>query len=414
LVLQAISEVSAFNGVTASLNYVTTLGGVIAASGGSKVVVTNSTFTSNKSVMTASVFYFLGTEKNSITSSTFTLNEATEGNTLMFLFAETSLTNVTVKNNIADEGSTGIFVTFSELKISSSTFDTDVLPTGYTSIQIASTLTSNLGCFISISAGSTITLTGSTFNNGYAQSGGHIYMAGNSDLTIVSCTFSEGYASADGGAIFASGFSTVAISDSTFTSHTALRDGSDLYLSSGVTTLTGTNFTIKPNPSSIYVSSGKFTATNINVGNSDTTNTEITEELSGGSIHASNTESFSVSSSTFSNINFAKLGGAIYITYLASLKDGSIPATASFSIASTTFTSNAATKGGAIYVDNVDYAEIRSCTFTSNEANTETDFTDGNGEGGAIYYASSGKPIYLIDYRFCFSAGTRNRKHFHK
>jgi predicted outer membrane repeat protein len=230
-------------------------------------------------------------------------------------------------------------------------------------------------------------------------------VSGDSNVTISSCTFSEGYASSDGGAIFAFGYSSLTITDSTFTSHTAIRYGSDLYLGSGITTITGSNFTITPNPSSIYVSGGKFTASNINVINSDTSNTAIASGIAGGAIYATNTDVFSIISSTFSNINFAELGGAIYMIYLASLKGDSVPDTARFSIASTTFTNNVAVKGGAIYVENVDYAQITSCTFTSNQAITQTSITDGNGEGGAIYYASSGKHNDLIDFRFYYSVG---------
>jgi predicted outer membrane repeat protein len=321
---------------------------------------------------------------------------------MMFLFSETNMNNITVKNNIAYADSTGIFVTFSTISVSSSTFNTDSLPNGATSIEDASTLSYNLGCFISISAGSTVILTDNIFTNGYSVSGGHIYISGNSDVTINSCTFSEGYASSDGGAIYASGFKLLTIQDSTFTTHTAKRDGSDLYLSSGTTTLSGSNFTIKLNPSSIYVSSGNFTVSNIKVDNSDSSNTEILSGITGGFIYAANTDAFSIAASTFTDINFAERGGAIYISYLASLKGGSIPATPTFSISSSTFTNNVAIKGGAIYVDNVDHAQITTCTFIGNQAITESTITSGNGEGGAIYYASSGNPNDLTNYRCYF------------
>jgi predicted outer membrane repeat protein len=197
----------------------------------------------------------------------------------------------------------------------------------------------------------------------------------------------------------------LSITNSNFTSHTAERYGSDIFADSGSTTITGLNFTIIPNPSSIYINGGNFTASDIRVINSETSNTVTTLGVNGGAIYATNTDDFSVTASIFSNINFAELGGAIYMTYLASSKADSIPDTASFSIASTTFTNNVAIKGGAIYVDNVDYAQITSCTFTSNQAVTKTSVTDGNGEGGAIYYASKGKLNDLIDYRLYFSVG---------
>ena len=117
--------------------------------------------------------------------------------------------------------------------------------------------------------------------------------------------------------------------------------------------------------------------------NSDTSNTSKTSTYGAG-IYSKNSESFSLSDSTFSLMNFAEYGGAIY---LESDTKTSIPTTASHSISNTTFSGNIAYQGGAIYVKEIDYLSISNTTITQNSVTTST--AGVQGKGGAIYYSSS-------------------------
>lgn len=396
---EAISVIHTFVDVDANNNHALETAAVLSLTGTSEANIENSTFYENLSEDQASVFYFLGTANNVITNCEFYSNEAWGGNTMMFLFANTVLTNITLYDNIVYADSTGIFITFSEITIADSLFKTQNLPFGASSLEQASLSAFNLGCFVSISAGCTVNIRDSNFQNGYGVSGGHLYISGNSEVTINGCNFGSTFVTSDGGAIYASGFKTLQILDSTFADHTAKRDGADLYLSSGSTTISNCNFTALPNPSSILVSSGNFTASNLKMENSQTSNTVINEGYLGGAIYAENTESFSLTDSEFSNFNYAEQGGAIFLSFLSALKGSAIPSMPTFVVSSCTFTSNSAVKGGAIYVDNVDYAQISSCTFTSNTAVTDSNIGK-DGEGGAIYYGSSGKSYFVLIFRF--------------
>ena len=222
----------------------------------------------------------------------FSSNVARKGNTILLLYADTTFTSVTVNDNTASAESSGIFISFSTVTIASSTFKTDTLPGSVATLKDASLANSNSGLFISISAGATVTVTGSSFKNGYGVSGGFVYMAGNSKLTFTTCTFDSSYVNTDGGAIYASGFDEIVISGSSFTSSSALKDGSVLYLSSGKTTISNTVLTVTPNPSAIYLVGGTFKGTSVTIANSQTTNTVIQENVNGGGIFASNMDSF--------------------------------------------------------------------------------------------------------------------------
>ena len=109
----------------------------------------------------------------------------------------------------------------------------------------------------------------------------------------------------------------------------------------------------------------------------------------GAAIYASNLNIFTVKNSNFSDFNHGSVGGVIYIS-VSSTTRGAIPLNPIYSLESCSFKNNSAYKGGAIYIDYVEYALISSCSFIGNSASSSN---SGEGYGGAIYYSSSGNII---------------------
>ena len=129
----SLSVISQFSGITWNYNYVSDSGGWLYLIGSSKIVADTCTFTNNQASNTASAVYFLGTDTSTFTTCTFTSNYAVSGNTLSLLFAPTTFTSITVLNNLADADSSGLFINFSTVTISSSTFNTTSFPNSETS-----------------------------------------------------------------------------------------------------------------------------------------------------------------------------------------------------------------------------------------------------------------------------------------
>jgi hypothetical protein len=148
--------------------------------------------------------------------------------------------------------------------------------------------------------------------------------------------------------------------DSTFEKNDASDNGCSMYLNSGTTQLTNVTFDVEPNPSPIYISGGNFTATDITIANSETTNSVINKAVLGGGIHASNLESFVIQTSTFTYLNYAKYGGAIYAVMTSTVKDDTIPDSSTHRIIGSTFTNNKAYSGGAVYVSEVDHFYLQN------------------------------------------------------
>lgn len=157
--------------------------------GNSKISISSSEFRNNYSEGLASVLYFMGTQKNTITSTSFILNNAEGGNTVMLLFAETDITDITLKDNTADYDSSGIFINFCTVQITDSRFEIEELLNGAITAYEAGLESYGAGGFISITSGSEVTITSSIFKNGFAMEGGAIYMSGSSHLTIVGSNF---------------------------------------------------------------------------------------------------------------------------------------------------------------------------------------------------------------------------------
>ena len=108
----------------------------------------------------------------------------------------------------------------------------------------------------------------------------------------------------------------------------------------------------------------------------------------GAGIYAANMDSFKLDSSNFTNINYGGNGGAIYLSDTTKTRK-SIPNSASWTISSWNFVGNSGDNGGAIYIENINYVLIQSSNFIRNTIKIGNE-TQTGGNGGAIYYYSSG------------------------
>lgn len=389
--LDSSTTVYGFTGVSCTYNKVYTNGGCLYMTASSKITMVDSTFAYNTAYGQASALYSLGTGASTINNCTFNNNVANGGNTISLLFAVTTLTSVTMKDNLAYVDSNGIFITFSTVTIENSTFTNTVYPYGITDIITAAYNSYTSGWFISVSAGATVIITTSTFSKGFSVIGGHMHISGNSDVTITNTTFGLSQVQTNGGAIYASSFSVLTITDWTFLTCDSDDNGSILYLSAGKTVITSSAFTAEPGHTAIYVAGGNLTATSITISNSSPTSISSDSEILGGAIFVSNPVNFEVISSTIRDLRYAYQGGAIYVSMTKAFRDTDTNYVLKVKLTSTNFTSNSANYGGAVYFDDINYAEIKSWIFTNNTALTGYDDEGAQigGEGGAFYYKST-------------------------
>ena len=292
----------------------------------STVQLTSSTFTGNKAHDTSSAIYALGTGINTITDCTFSENVALVGNTISFLFADTTAQNITMQNNECSADSCNIFVSFSTVSIVESTMTTTTYPGGQTSLLDAlNSYNQASGYFVSISAGSTITITDTDFSNGFASNGGLVYMSGNSAMTISGSRFTRGYADLNGGGIYASSFKTLSITNCNFIDNMAYNGGSAIFLSSGTVTFQSSNITATPNYNAVYIVGGSYTSDDVKYSTGTQLQIDNEDQILGAAIYSSNPESFSITKNTFTELKYAYQGGAVYLTMTSAERASGIP-----------------------------------------------------------------------------------------
>ena len=123
-----------------------------------------------------------------------------------------------------------------------------------------------------------------------------------------------------------------------------------------------------------------------------------TPETKGGVIYAANVQGFIITNSHFEGMNIAIEGGVIYLARLSSSLEFTGGIFMEITVRNSTFLSNSASLGGAIYLNNEIYFNIESCVFDSNSAKQ---INGTGGDGGAIYYYStSGKLSFLSFYPY--------------
>ena len=268
-----------------------------------------------------------------------------------------TITDTNVTSNVADCNGGGIYKKSGDLIVTGGAF-TGNMATGD-------------GGAIYISSG-TGDIRNSTFSGNRAgDDGGAIENLG--ALSISNSTFTSNSADGDdGGAI--ENFGTGDIINSAFTSNTAADDGGALRSKTGAT-LTVTNSTFTSNSAlgtaadggAIKGSAGPLTIS----GSTSTNNSALGTAADGGAIRQSFSGPLTVSGSIFTSNNATDDGGAIR-------KSGSGPMT----VTGSTFTGNSAgDKGGAIYTFGDGATSISGSTFTGNSA--------GQG-GGAMRKSGSG------------------------
>jgi predicted outer membrane repeat protein len=378
LSMNSESTVGSITSTSFTSNYASSQGGAVEVLSSSTLSITSATFSLNESP-DSSWIYALGTSNtNVVNGTTFEDNKATTGRTVSWLFADAKIYNSTFKDNSSTKETEGIFVTFSTVEIEDTTFENTESMYGNdsaSSLQVP-------GGFIYVSVGVTITIKSWTFTKGNAYSGGAIYMSGNSIIYLSYSTFTDNYSYNYGGSIYLSNYDNIEISNSEFALGISTSLGSEIYSEAGTLTISSCNFTIKSISVAVYLKSTTFSGAGLIITNYDTSNTVKTSN-EGGAIYSSDSPSFTLEDSTISDINFATLGGAVFIE---TETQTSIPASASHKISNVTFSNNTAYYGGALYVKEVDYLEISNSTLTGNIANS-TSGTEGN--GGALYYSST-------------------------
>ena len=389
---ESSSKIQTFNGVNCNYNYVSSSGGWLYWKGESNAVIYNSKFSYNYADETSSVIYFLGANPSSISNSEFTNNISKIGYTIALLFADMDFTNITMKDNIANSDTSGVFINFWKVTINNSQFNITLFPNGASNSSDASSSSNLLGGFISVSSGANVVISSTKFQNGYANNGGAIYISGNSIATLNNWSFISWASGSYGGAIYASGFSSLVVSNCNFRNNNCKIQGWDLYLNYGKTILISEVKFLVNLYQSVYIYGGYITVFQISITNTDSSSKIKDSKIYGTGIYATNMNSFSLASSNFTNINYGGNGGAIYLSDTTKTRK-SIPDSASCTISSCYFVGNSGYNGGAIFIENIDYAIIQTSTFINNTVTINNEIQAG-GYGGAIYYFSSGK-IFL-------------------
>lgn len=206
-----------------------------------------------------------------------------------------------------------------------------------------------------LSTGSTITITGSTFSNGYAEYGGAIYILGSADVSIQTSNFTSNTAQ-QGGAIHATTYNSFTISNNCyFTSNNAnSKVGECIYITNAFEAFSVANsyFTVTNN--AIYLKRTQATISSCTFTGTAPTVNEL-DEYAGG-IEFEEVPSGKITSSTFTSLKGK--GGAFKISsnaYFKQQEKVDNPTTyVSYTITDSTITNcESVTHGGGIYVDTI-------------------------------------------------------------
>jgi hypothetical protein len=219
----------------------------------------------------------------------------------------------------------------------------------------------------SVQAGSTVTISGLTIENGSSSNGGAVYNNGN--LTIISSTLWNNVAAGSGGAIFND--NAITLTNSSLISNTATLMGGGLYNQDGdqvrfVSGLIMSNTT--PGRGGGYYNAGSVVAISTTLQGNVSTDSDPSN--SGGGVFNGSSSTLALTANTFIG-NSGKNGGAI-------TNDGVM------NIDSSTFETNTtSTNGGGIL--NTNTAVVSNSRFNGNTAPDH--------EGGAIYNLGGGVTV---------------------
>eukprot|EP00347_Sterkiella_histriomuscorum_P001991 403369895 len=316
----------------------------------------------------------------SLISSTYFEENTARLNTLSFLYALAKIDNCYFQNNYADERSKNIFIGFSTVYITSSTFK-DKVRTNAATLSLSD---GTQGSYIFAILDVYLYITKCNFYNGISSQGGAIYISGEAYVYIKQSTFQNNYASTSGGAIYGSGFGELQITQSSkFSNNYGYSDGHDIYATNSlkIFNISQTSFDNKLADTSIYVSKLGFSmsyTSMINMYGGDSNY--------GGALRCIDCQYIDISQSNFTNMK-AIYGGAISIEEDDTNKK-TVATSSKYKIHNCIFQNATSNLGGALYLNNPQNLIISNCTFNNNKATTSTDSSlqELSGSGGAIYY----------------------------
>ena len=220
---------------------------------------------------------------------------------------------------------------------------------------------SGCGAVIDNPANNPVTITGGTFTRNTAKNGGVIYNGGSDVITISGGSFYSNTASSSGGVIYSSGSGTVNISNGDFARNTAKNGG------------------VIWNTSSTIISNGRF---------------EENSATSGGVIYSSGSGVITISGGTFGEAdagNSATNGGVIYTI------DGDVE------INGGTFTANKATSYGGVVYNTTHDNQYNSVTISG----TNTKFTGNSATNGGVIYNDYGGMSMISGGEFTGNKATK-------
>lgn len=358
-------------------------------------------FDSNLAGKTITLSSPLGIGTKTISINGGDANIAISGNNTVQVFTVSSggtltLENLTVKNGTSKNGTTynwgGGIYSSGVLSVTNCTFENNSAGNGG-GIYSSGTLTITKCIFQNNSADGNgggidssdeLKAIDCRFENNSAANGGGIFNSSHKTLMINNCTFKGNTATGQGGGLYIDNDLPITVTDCTFSDNTAT-SGGGIY-TDNVSTLTVTNCTFSGNAATdsggIYNYRGVLTVTNcIFKSNSS--------EGNGGGI-SSDKGLLTVSDCTFQSNSSGGNGGGVHALSLDTLN-----------ITSSTFESNTAVRGGALYKED-GQLKATNCTFSGNSSTT------GNGGGAYLYSTHEGAYSYgTKDFTNCtFSNNT--------
>ncbi|CAG9312679.1 unnamed protein product [Blepharisma stoltei] len=336
-------------------------GGVLVSEQDSQFSISNSQFIQNSCGTDGSAIFVFNCNStaSSIAHIDFLNNHAYGSGLISLISSQISISSINISSNSAEIQTSGIKLAHSIVNIYDSVFENQA---------------SISGNFIYAIAGSYGFIKNTTFYKGNSSENGGAIYSSSSTLLIESSSFSQLF-SRIGGAIYCAFGSSASISNCDFFE---LENSTDLGI------INANQATLSVQNSRIH----QFSATAI-YGNQlkklEIENSVFSNGLgsNGGAVWCESCSKVSIRSSVFENNTAATYGGALYFTTTSRVK-------AVHEISTSTFKSNTAQNGGAIYSDDIDLDVLLSL-FILNKAISSQD-SDSNiefGKGGGILVSCS-------------------------
>ena len=376
------------------------LGGGIAATNMSTVVLVESNFSNTAGDAGGAVFIINGLVI--INSSSFHGNEASQYQGGV-VYASTSIITVhnsSFDNNKASRRDGGVVyaTSRSSITVHNSSFENNearysggvLYATYYSSITVHNSFFENNearygGGVVYATSRSSITVHNSFFDNNEARWGGVVYATSRSSITVHHSSFDNNEAGY-GGVVYATSRSSITVHHSSFDNNEAGYDGGVVYADYSSITVHNSFF---ENNEARYGGVVRATSqSSITVHNSFFENNEASD---GGVVHAIDQSSITVHHSSFDNNEARWYGGVVYI-YGSSItvhnsffdnneagKDGGVVraiSQSSITVHNSSFDNNEARQGGVVYADYQNSITVHNSYFVNNEASRH---------GGVVY-----------------------------